>query len=256
MRLPLTALAVLGTAAFAPRSGATLQDALLAHQVLTPVAEACVVRIDFAGARPREPIFATAFALEKVLWLYAPEFGTFALGPATGPWPDPALASTHLRLLEADVARINVYPNPVPPTHRLDQHYLVDACVISSLGALTWALAHESDLSDAGLILMSYDNSAVTLVTLRINHCLLAYRSRGNWWCVDPNNIQQPFALEHVAVGSRLDPALTALALKQHYPLKGAYFLSFSPATLARITATLQWKSVTPANKTNPFADP
>ncbi len=252
---PIT-LAVLLLPGFAPRAHATMQDALLAHQVLAPVAESCVVRIDFPPAAGRAPIFGSAFALEHVLWLYAPEFGTFALGPTTGPWPDPAIQSTHLRLLESEVAKIIIYPNPVPPTHRLDQHPLANACVISSVGLLTWALKHEPDLSDAGLILMSYDTAAVELVALNINHCLVAYRTRGQWRCIDPNKPLQPFPLENVAVGSRLDPALTALALKQNYPLKGVYYLPFAPATLQRLAANLQWKAVAPANRTNPLTDP
>lgn len=233
---------------------AALQDALLAHQALAPIAQSCVVRIEFGPGGPA-PIFAAAFAIEDVLWLYAPEFGTFALGPVTRGWPDPALRSTHLRLLNAEVATLRISANPVPPAHRLEQHPLVNACVISSLGALTRTLTHEADLNAAGLILMSYDNNAPTLDRMNINHCLLAYRIRGQWRCIDPNQPNQSFLLEHLAVNSRLDPALTALALKQHYPLKGVYYLAFSPTTLARLTASLQWKAAAPANRADPAAD-
>lgn len=225
-------------------ASAALRDALIARQVLADVAMTCIVRVDLVpGESPRPPIYATAFALKQVLWLYAPEIGTQVLGPATKLWPDPETLSMRLHALDPSVRRVTVHANPVSPTFKPDQLYLDNACVIGSLHSLLWVLHDQGAVDEAGLVLMSYHTSdASTAAPLRVNHSLLAYRLRQQWWCIDPNQPQQPFPLRNVAVGAPLDPALVALALQQRYPVKSVCLLKLSPATLGRIAANVQWQ--------------
>jgi hypothetical protein len=244
MRLPLPALGCVVVLLTTAGVRGALQDALIARQVLADVAETCVVRIDFAASQPpRPPIYAIAFSLENVFWLYAPEIGTRVLGPATPVWPDPAALSARLRGLDATVQRVGVYVHPVAAVFRQDQLYLSNACVIGSLHALTWVLRSGGSVAEAGLILMSYDTTgASTAAAMQVNHSLLAYRRNGVWWCIDPNQERAPFRLSNVQVGTPLDPALVALALRQNYPVKSVCFLSLSPVTLVRIETNLQWR--------------
>ena len=244
MRPALPLLAALAFLAGATRSEATLRDALIARQVLADVAATCVVRVEFLPApAPRQPIFAIAFSLENDFWLYAPEIGTRALGPATEVWPDPATLSSRLHGLDPTVLSVTVYANPVSAPFKQDQLFLANACVIGSLHSLLWVLHNESGLTEAGLILMSYDTTdASTAAALVVNHSLLAYRLHGQWWCIDPRNDREPFKLKHVKIGAPLDPALVELALKQDYPVKSVCLLPLSRATLGRIAANVQWQ--------------
>ena len=245
MRLPVPALACVAVLFSTTVTNGALQDALIARQVLADVAETSVVRIDFvAGQTSRPPVYAIAFSLEQVFWLYAPELGTKVLGPATLVWPDPATLSSRLHGLDASVQRVTVYSNPVAAVFKQDQLYLSNACVIGSLHSLTWVLHTEGSVAEAGLILMSYDTTdASTAAALQVNHSLLAYRQRGVWWCIDPNTEQVPFRLNQVKVGAPLDPALVTLSLKQSYPVKSVSLLALSSETLARIEANLQWRA-------------
>lgn len=245
MRLPRPSLICVVALLLLPATRGALQDALVARQVLADVTETCVLRIDFAaGGTPRPPVYAIAFSLEKVFWLYAPEMGNRVLGPATDVWPDPATLSGRLHGLDASVQRVTVYPNPVAPAFKPDQLYLDNACVIGSLHALTAVLHREGGVAEAGLILMSYDTTdASTAAALRVNHSLLAYRQREVWWCIDPNDERAPFRLNQVKVGAPLDPALVALALRQRYPVKSVCLFTLSPRTLSRIEANLQWRA-------------
>lgn len=244
MRLPRPALALLAGLLTASPAPAALQDALIARQILADVAATCVVRVEFAaGASTRPPVYAIAFSLENVFWLYAPEIGTRVLGPATAVWPDPATLSARLHALDPGIQRVTAYPNPVSAVFKQDQLYLTNACVIASLHGLTAVLDAGNEVKEAGLILLSYDTTdASTAVSLVVNHSLLAYRLRGQWWCIDPRTPRKPFRLRDVAVGAPLDPALVALALRQDYPVKSVCLLALSPKTLARIAADVQWQ--------------
>jgi hypothetical protein len=224
---------------------ADLRDALIARQVLADVAATCIVRVEFVVGQPvRPPVYATAFSLENVFWLYAPEVGTRVLGPATAIWPDPAVLSARLHALDPSVSRIRVYAHPVATPFRQDQLCLTNACVIGSLHSLTAILNAEGAVSEAGLILMSFDTAdASTAAALQVNHSLLAYRLRGQWWCIDPKRRQHPFRLKDVAIGAPLDPALVTLALQQAYPVKSVCLLPLSPATLNRIATNVQWRA-------------
>jgi hypothetical protein len=246
MRLSPPIQACLACLFLAPGLRAGLQDALLARQVLADVADTCVVRIDFAaGPAGRPPVYATAFSLEHVFWLYAPEIGTRVLGPATRAWPDPAALSARLRGLDPTIRRVTVFANPVAAIPRPEQVYLNNACVIASLHALTRVLDSEGRVAEAGLILMSFDTSdASSAAAAQVNHSLLAYRRDEQWWCIDPNNPLKPFRLENAEVGAPLDPALVLLALQQDYPVKSVYLLALSRATLARIAANVLWRSL------------
>ena len=219
-----------------------MQDALIARYVLADVAKTCVVRVNFTDAQKRPPMYALAFSLEKVFWLYAPEIGTRVLGPETETWPDPSTLSKRLRSLDSDVERVTVYANPVVPAYRPDQLYLTNACVIGSLNSLIWVLHNGGDASHAGLILMSYETSHASMAAaMQVNHSLLAYQVHGKWWCIDPSHVGDPFPLENVAVGEPLDPALVALTLKHSYPVKSVCLLSLSRGTLDRITSNVRW---------------
>ena len=245
MRVPRPALACLGALLASPCAPAALRDALVARQVLADVASTCIVRVEFVARQPaRPPIYAVAFALEQVFWLYAPEVGTRVLGPATAVWPDAATLSARLHALDPNVSRVTVYPHPVATPFRQDQLYLTNACVIGSLHSLTAVLGAEGAVGEAGLILMSFDTSdASTAAALLVNHSLLAYRLRGQWWCVDPRRLQQPFRLRNVDIGAPLDPVLVTLALQQAYPVKSVCLLPLSPGTLDRIASNVQWRA-------------
>jgi hypothetical protein len=228
-----------------PGAPAALRDALIARQVLADVAATCIVRVEFVARQPeRPPIYAVAFSLEHVFWLYAPEVGTRVLGPATAAWPDSAVLSARLHALDASISRVTVYPHPVATPFRQDQLYLTNACVIGSLHSLTAVLNAEETVSEAGLILMSFDTAdASTAAALQVNHSLLAYRLLGQWWCIDPRRHRQPFRLKNVDIGAPLDPALVTLALQQAYPVKSVCLLALSRATLDRIAANVQWRA-------------
>jgi len=246
MRLSSPGQACLACLLLAPVARATLQDALVARQVLADVADTCVVRIDFiAEAAARPPVYATAFSMEHVLWLYAPEIGTRVVGPATRAWPDPAALSARLRGLDPLIRRVAVYANPVAPISRPEQFYLNNACVIASLHALTRVLDSGGRVAEAGLILMSFDTpDASSAEAALVNHSLLAYRRDEQWWCIDPNNPLKPFRLENAEVGAPLDPALVLLALQQDYPVKSVYLLALSRGTLDHIAANVAWRSM------------
>jgi hypothetical protein len=246
MRLSPPAQACLAGLFLASVTRAALQDALVARQVLADVADTCVVRIDFAAApAARPPVYATAFSLEHVFWLYAPELGTRVLGPATRAWPDPAALSARLHRLDPGIRRVTVYANPVAAIPRPEQLYLNNACVIASLHALTRVLDSGVRVAEAGLILMSFDTSdASSVASAQVNHSLLAYRRDEQWWCIDPNNPLKPFRLESAEVGAPLDPALVLLALQQNYPVKSVYLLALSRGTLDRIAANVVWRSL------------
>ena len=235
--------------AVATRARATMQDALIARYVLADVARTCVVRVDFSGPALRPPLYALAFSLEDVFWIYAPEIGTRVLGPATQLWPDTSTFSDRLRSLDAGVEKVTVYPNPVTAGFRPDQLYLVNACVIGSLNSLLTVLHSGGDASHAGLILMSYETSGASVaIAMQVNHSLLAYQIKGKWWCIDPSHVSAPFPLENVAIGEPLDPALVALTLKHSYPVKSVRLLPLSRPTLERIAANVRW-SVPPLNE-------
>ncbi|MBS0662498.1 MAG: hypothetical protein JSR48_04495 [Verrucomicrobia bacterium] len=239
--LLLGGLAVL--LAVPPASG-KLRDILVARQIMADVAPTCVVRVAFDPAKgDRETLYALAFSLEGVFWIYSPETGTQVLGPASRLWPDPVTLSARLRELDPTVAAVTVHSNPVSENFRQDQLYLVNACVIGSLHSLLWVLHDHGSVDEAGLILMSYDTpDAATAPTLRVNHSLLAYRQGRQWWCIDPLKQRETFRLKEVKVGAPLDPALVALTLKQRYPVKSVSLLKLSDRTLDRITSNVQWQ--------------
>ena len=246
MRPSFPTLAGLACLAFIPGGRAALQDALVARDVLADLVSTCVVRIEFdAGPQSRPPIYAMAFNLEEVLWLYAPEIGTRALGPATGAWPDPAALSARLQRLDAGIRRVTVYSNPVAPIVRQEQLYLDNACVISALHSLTRVLDSDERITDAGLILMAFDAADPSRFTASlVNHCVLTYRRDGRWWCLDPSKSLQPFPLQSITLGAPLDPELAKLALQRDYPLKSVHLLTLSPATLERIATNVRWRSL------------
>lgn len=229
----------------AKSASGSLQDALIARHVLADVAQTCVVRLEFEpGAAVKSPVYAMAFALENVFWVYAPEIGTRVLGPATKVWPDTATLSSRLHAFDASVARVTIYANPVTPDFKQGQLYLNNACVIGSLHALMEVLDREGRVTEAGLILMSYDTAdAATAAALQVNHSLLTYRVRNQWWCVDPNHPEQPFPLRDVDIGKPLDPGLVALTLRHSYPVKSVCLLPLSPSTLKRIVSNVQWRT-------------
>lgn len=240
----LVRIAAVLLAGAATSASATLRDILVARQIMADVASACVVRVTFNPAQSgREPLYALAFSLEGVFWIYSPETGTQVLGPASRLWPDPATLSTRLRELDSTVTAVTVHPNPVAETFRQDQLYLRNACVIGSLHTLLWVLHDHGGVDEAGLVLMSYDTpDAATAPTMRVNHSLLAYRQGRQWWCIDPLKPREPFRLKDVKIGAPLDPALVALTLRQRYPVKSVSLLKLSEATLERITANVQWQ--------------
>jgi hypothetical protein len=245
MRLFPATLASFICLVFVPGGRAELQDALVARQVLADFAATCVVRIEYdPSLTARPPVFATAFRLENVLWLYAPEIGTRALGPATHAWPDSAKLSTRLRQLDPAIRRVTVYSNPVAPLVRQEKLYLNNACVIASLQSLGRVLDLNDRVTDAGLILMAFDTTEpANAPAFLVNHCVLAYRRDGRWWCLDPNQAQ-PFPLNTIAIGAPLDPALVTLALQQSYPLKSVHLLPLSPATLDRVATNMRWRDL------------
>lgn len=240
----LIRLAALLGAVSAPTAFGALRDILVARQIMADIAPACVVRVAFDPAKGgRETLYALAFTLEGVFWIYSPEIGTQVLGPASRLWPDPATLSARLRELDPTVSGVTVHPNPVTETFRQDQLYLINACVIGSLHSLLWVLHDHGGVDEAGLVLMSYDTpDAATAPTLRVNHSLLAYRQGKQWWCIDPLKPREPFRLKDVKVGAPLDPALVALTLRQRYPVKSVSLLALSADTLRRIAANVQWQ--------------
>ncbi|MDB6095698.1 MAG: hypothetical protein JWM32_3260 [Verrucomicrobia bacterium] len=241
--LAVTAAAIAGSSAFETRG--SLQDVLVARQVLGDLARTCIVKVEFAPAHPlRAPMYAAAFSFENVFWLYSPEGGTQVLGAATSSWPDAPTLSRRLHEFDPRVEKVTVYANPVATIYKADQLYLNNACVIGSLHALAAVLHRESRVHEAGLILMSYHTGdASTAAALQVNHSLLAYRLGKQWWCVDPSKPDAPFRLEDVRVGAPLDPQLVARALQRDYPVRSVCLLPLSPQTLARIEQNLQWRT-------------
>ncbi len=117
--------------------------------------------------------------------------------------------------------------------------------MIASLHSLTAVLETYDRVTEAGLILMTFDsNDSSSDDALLANHCVLAYRQDGQWWGLDPNKVQQPFPLKSIAVGAPLDPALAALALQQRYPLKSVHLITLSPRTFDRIATNVRWRSL------------
>jgi hypothetical protein len=99
-------------------------------------------------------------------------------------------------------------------------------------------------ITEAGLILMAFDSAESANDAYVVNHCVLAYRRDGQWWCLDPNRALQPFPLKSIAIGAPLDPALVSLALERDYPLKTVHLLALSPATFDRIATNVRWRSL------------
>jgi hypothetical protein len=251
MRLTVVILAGLACVGLAANAKADLQDALVAREVMADLTATCVVRIDYtreSGSRPS--VFALAFRLENVVWLYSPEIGTRALGEATAAWPDSSALAARLRRLDPAIRRVTVYPRPVEPLVRQEQRYLDNACVIASLHCLGELLNNPDRVTEVGLILMAFDSSeASDRATFLVNHCVLAFREDGRWWCLDPNDARRPFLLKTTAVGAPLDPALVALALQQAYPLKSVHLLMLSPVTLNRIATNMRWRHLAALQK-------
>lgn len=248
MRLPATlCLGALVVGVIATEARATLSDALETYRLLRDFADARVLRIErtqsAGGANP--PFFAVAFSFEQLLWLYVGESGTRVLGPAGDTWPDAGNLAARLRQIDATVDTVTIYPHPVLSPQLRDQFQLNNGCVVACVAELAALWAKQDDVRDAAMILLTYDSAeAEPAGVVFVNHALLVYRASEGWQCLDPGAPERPLALEHLAVGTALDPAVLQLALRGRYPLKSARLLPLSIDTLQRIRNSALWRTL------------
>jgi hypothetical protein len=224
---------------------AGLPDAVLAHQVLSAFTESFIVRARVQGAEPaRQERFATLFIFENLLWCYAAEIGTANLGPAPSGAKSPEAALAAFRQAFPDLESVVPYLKAQTPPTGQSQAALPNGCVIGCLTQLVKILVADDTPAEAGLVMFSYTaaeprrgDQPVGL----IDHCLLVYRTSRGWFCLDPARGDRSFALENIAVGTRLDPTLQVIANRPDYPLARARLLLIPPRTLDDMAARIAW---------------
>jgi hypothetical protein len=225
---------------------ASYQDAVVAHQLLADFAESVVVR-GVAGTgdnQVREEHFVF-FKCEGVLWCYSPAVGTRVYGPAPAEWPPPnKQVLAWLQQTDPAFSVASVYRGA--HTVAVNQTELPNGCVISCFAQITKLLVTTGTPDEAGLVLFSYGRRldlGEGLVSGVIDHSILVYRYREQWYCLDPRLQDTPLPLRQVAVGTHLDPPLRILAERPDYRLEHARLLLISARTLDQAAANRAWRT-------------
>jgi hypothetical protein len=124
------------------------------------------------------------------------------------------------------------------------QTVLPNACVPSCLAQMARLLMETGMPDEAGLVFFFYDPLAPSreLAPGIIGHCVLVYRYRDQWFCLDPRYQESPKPLTQVAIGAHLDPTLGVLAKQPDYRLEHARLLVIPPRTLRQLNTDLTWK--------------
>lgn len=223
------------------------QEAVLANYELADVGGTMVVRaVSNAHRGPGGDRYFVFFQFEGVLWCYAPEAGTWVLGPAPARWPpsDQELLSW-TEQTAAGSRHIRLYRRLPEPAERLSE--LPHGCVLACLAQLSSLLLHTGPPDEVGLVLLSYDGErgpAESVGPRAIGHSLLVYRYAGSWYCFDPRWENTVKPLTGVAVGAPLDGALRALAERPDCRLTHARLLRISRRTLDQVDASVTWRLV------------
>jgi len=223
------------------------QEAVLANYELADVGGTVVVRTAGGGHRgPEDDRYFVFFQFEGVLWCYAPEAGTWVLGPAPARWPpsDQELLSW-TEATGAGARHIRFYRDLPEPAERLTG--LPHGCVLACLAQLSQLLIHAGPPDEVGLVLLSYDGERIAAGSVgprAIGHSLLVYRYAGSWYCFDPRWENAVKPLTQVAVGEPLDGALRALAERPDCRLAHARLLRISRRTLDQVDASVTWRLV------------
>jgi hypothetical protein len=225
-------------------AAAGYRDAAVAQQAVADIADTVMVRgaASVAGAPDREEYFVF-FRFEGLFWSYASGLGTRVCGLAPEEWPPPAaLVTGWIRQVDPSFSSVSIYRGT--PTPLANQADLPNGCVIACLAQISRLLINAGTPDEAGLVLFSYDRrqKAREPDVGVIDHSILVYRYRENWFCLDPRLQQSPLPLKQVAVGLHLDPTLQVLAERPAYRLEHARLLLIAPPTLDQLAAKIAFR--------------
>jgi hypothetical protein len=228
------------------RAAGTLQDALLARQLLADFTRALVVRLDLTPEAngPTRSLYSLAFAFDGVFWIYVPESGSFALGAiAPGVQPDLDLLNERLRVVEPRIEAAAIdRRDHVPSSSRT----LGNGCFVGCLANLLALLERGESIRAAGIVFLSHPpdpaHPDVSPLLANQGHALLVYHVDRYWFALDPNHPNSRIDLDVIQSDNPVDAALLRYASGNNYPTGRARYLAISAATLKHLADDVVWQ--------------